>query len=247
MERLESRPELFEKYRRETKLSERLNPGELRFTDEERGAFYKALEKFKDDKPSEIEEFIFEVERYCNLMLPLIKTRRSRSVIRKDTKPMLDNFEKTLKYLKDIQIHKERRHFNPAIVTDELRNLYRFTHSPSNLTEFSQELEEAYQFLFDIRHTANEIIGPLQQLIKLFESHQTEIPGPGHPRADSKGFVKTIYALFDRHLDAPTMYSDGPFYQVVRIALKSVGLPSKDPRKSVKAAHESYQKHPHIN
>ena len=58
----------------------------------------------------------------------------------------------------------------------------------------------------------------------------------GRPPVDKTGFVKSIVNAYRRHIDEPTTYRDGPFFETVQIILRAVNMPSEDPSRTIQAA-----------
>jgi hypothetical protein len=79
----------------------------------------------------------------------------------------------------------------------------------------------------------------LKKLTKFIEN--LELPG-GRPPTDRHGFVYRIALGFNHHFKKPTTYKEGknpesqPFYEVVKICFEAVGMKTKDPTRSIKAA-----------
>lgn len=231
MKKLQAKSDDFKKHIEEAKRNERLNPGGLRFTDKERDDLYKALGKYKKEKPDEMEEFIFEVEKCCTI-ISADKKRRSRSIIKADEEPMINSFRKTLKHLKNIQ--KKRRSlkypYNITNLTDELNYIRKFTTFPKSLENFSDQLKKGYDFIDDFRNTARQATELLEHLIDLFESNLNKPP-------NVKKILATLIAKsFKTNLDKPTGYKDGPFFNTVIIAFEALGFKNEDPSNAIKAA-----------
>jgi len=75
------------------------------------------------------------------------------------------------------------------------------------------------------------------RLIKTIEEYdKKEERKSGRPAADRDNFIKNIKKVYEEHIGPATLYEEGPFFQVVRLALEFVGLPSEYPTKSIRAA-----------
>lgn len=243
MKKLQTKSDDFKKYIEQAKLNERLNQGGLRFTDEERDSLYMALGKYKREKPDEVEEFIFEVEKYCNLIFA-IKERRSRSIIEGDEEPMMNTFRKTIKHLKRIQKKEKSLKYpdNITNLTDQINDICKFTTFPNSLENFSDQLKKGYDFIDDFRNTARQAAKTLEHLIDLFENNLNKPP-------NVKKILATLIAKsFEMHLGKPTGYKGGkkpessPFINTVRIVFEALELRSEDPSDAVRAALSEIRK-----
>jgi hypothetical protein len=113
----------------------------------------------------------------------------------------------------------------------------------TKLDEIPWDDDEAFEYkklksFFKISELARlslfTLIDMIDETIKRIEKQKP--PKAGRPRADDINFVKQIADTYSDTIDNPTTYKDGPFAQVVRVALKHVGLPYKDPRRSIAKA-----------
>lgn len=113
-----------------------------------------------------------------------------------------------------------------------LKTLNRYTLDPLKGTY--------WDLIYDITQDAITLSGNLERFIEKLENfHRSEnkkIKRKGRPRADNDDFIKFICALYERYLGPATLYEDGHFFQVIRLLLSFVGLPSEYPTKSIRAA-----------
>jgi hypothetical protein len=201
---------------------------ELRFTDEENRSLGDALDKYER---KEVERFISHLEFYCQDM-NLILDSPKKSDLKTDLQGMVNNFKKTLHYLKRLERGKP---------------LLSYTDTMTELLEKREAVSKDPKYMEDgVRlrglKLAWEAVGPLENLIHEIEGRlEAEEPTIGRPKADSLGFIRAVADIFTKYLGRPTTYEDGPFVRVCRIALEALSLPAKDPSRAIRTALKNLQ------
>jgi hypothetical protein len=186
-----------------------------RFTDEEKEVLQWELKKYDSPKA---QHFISELEELCSEMIILIK-HTDRKAVKKRKDKMIGHFEKALDDLKFIESLKGMREY-----WEDMKSI--FAEDYSRVTSVMN---------FETWKTIMFAINNLEEIIALLK--KDEIPTGN--RVDPFGFATTIAEMFALHLEKPTTYRDGPFSQVVRIALNAIGIEIEDPARHVALAIEN--------
>ncbi len=187
------------------------------------------LKEFHNDiisleKLHKIDTFCKEVCRY----VLIFKRRLSRE---QSDKEMIDGISKIKTDFNATKYHLERIIIN----------------GPSFLGEMYPSIDDMdardggkEDYLPTYSRCVGDALAALEYLKKVhavLEAREKAIkPSPGRPRTDRHGFVKALTNTYRRWIGRPTTYDDGPFVEVVRIALSAAGLPANDPSRAVRAA-----------
>lgn len=84
---------------------------------------------------------------------------------------------------------------------------------------------------------ANQARNKLLEVKELLEQQKKKFPiKRGRAGADEQGFVTAICFAYDEYIGEPTGYEEGPFFNIVTIALDIMGRPSMDPSRSIEKA-----------
>lgn len=76
----------------------------------------------------------------------------------------------------------------------------------------------------------------VEKLEKFHRHEEKDKRKQGRPEADKDRFIRSIKWVYEEYIGPATLYEDGSFFQVVRLLLSFVGLPSEYPTKSIRAA-----------
>lgn len=179
--------------------------------------------------------FLIELARACELKAT-VKTMMEIADHRSKMRRIHKHLEDTIRYLQEIAESGGRyRDDNfPQKPVFELIPISHFkeTWFLAGLKELSLESSALT--------SAKEALPHMEDLVKILNEVEDILEerkaSPYRPKADADGFVQEIAEIFIEHLDRPTTYYDGPFAQVVRLALKTAGLRAKDPSRSIRKA-----------
>ncbi|MDO8956991.1 MAG: hypothetical protein Q7W38_09140 [Deltaproteobacteria bacterium] len=176
-----------------------------------------------DFKRREIKEFISHLEFLCDGAMR-IKEDPKDVDIRMTKSDVLKTCKKTLGYLKKIERGK--------ISMWALKK----THPGDG--RIPQDVKERGDQMVKELDGSWAAVGPLQKFINILEEGQKFDEKPsGHPPADSNDLIKNIAKIYLKHFGKkPTTYKDGPFVEIVSIALEAVELPFEDPSRGIAKA-----------
>jgi hypothetical protein len=191
-----------------------------RFTKEEKNALQAALKKFDS---VEVEKFLNVLEFLCDAMM-FMKTMPKRADLRYEKDRILRRFKNAIEELKRIADRRVLLDY-----WDDIKYIAIEEYAEVATTRENERWRMAMDALVN-----------LQKLKKILESLK---PPGGRPSADEYGFVYRIALGFNHHLGKPSTYKlkgedpeKQPFYEVVKICYKAVGIKTKDPTRSVNAA-----------
>lgn len=191
--------------------------------------FKSLLTRFQDDKGireklRQIDIFSRSVGRHIDIMKRRLKRVQSNKSIADDISKIRTDFDAALYHLQKIV------NDGPSF----LGEMY-----PSML-DIEIGSEENKEWINDLSQYSGEAITATRSLKKLNELlalREQSLPiSRGRPKVDQHGFVKVLAYIYRRYIGRPSSYENGPFAEVVRIALAAVGLPADDPSRAIRAA-----------
>lgn len=195
------------------------------FTDEDRERIKDALAvilpatgKIKYIAADEnIEQFINQIEPICSAREYWFMGKPKQKEIRKNREDILTNCKAALGYL--------RRVHGCTLETSHYENLDPFmTEGEDPVSQFRLEAWEACE----------SAMMYLDKFIRILEEyHLKEQKKRGRKTADNDHFIRKIMESYIQCIGKPTDYSDGPFYNLVRVFL-GIKYPEKGIREALK-------------
>lgn len=186
------------------------------FTSDEKNELRHALKGVAP--PEAIEAFIAGAEELCQTKKDCLvaqptpaETRAAREKLLRDCRKAI----KTLGRFKDYEL-----------------DIYRIEDIDASTWD-SHVGDEIFMEARKIYFTLENLIEKLEKFHRHKEKKKRK---QGRPEADKDRFIRSIKWVYEEYIAPATLYEDGPFFQVVRLALEFVGLPSKYPTKSIRAA-----------
>lgn len=187
------------------------------------------LKEFHNDRISL--EKLHKIDIFCKEVCRYIWILKRRLLRNQSDKKIIDDISKMKTDFNATKFHLER------IITN----------GPSFLGELYPSIDEIDARdggKEDYLHTYSKCVGDacaaleyLKKVQAVLETREKAVkPSPGRPGADRHGFVRALANTYRRWIGRPTTYDDGPFVEVVRIALSAAGLPADDPSRAVRAA-----------
>ncbi|MBU0734971.1 MAG: hypothetical protein KKG10_12565 [Proteobacteria bacterium] len=178
-------------------------------------------EALKDYDTKAVIAFLLDVEEICTRQIhlkPIKGVSLTKADISAEKKKMIGHFQKARKDIENL-------------LDNKIKLAYLETVNDTLLEDMSDvEIFERYrERLLTAYYSLEEISAFLSISIE-------EKKGAGRTPADSTDFIKTIIGAYEKHIDRPTTYRDGPFFQCLQVILKSVNLPHKDPSRAIQAA-----------
>jgi len=207
-------------------FEEENNRFEWRFTQGEMKELKWVLRKAAS--PEAIETFITKVEWLCHVkkVLPLLQPSHAKASAGRQE--MLRSCMKTRKVLK---------RYLECIYDPFGPNTIRIHHVGS----VDPDKWESLHFKNNIYGHAQNLYLYLERFLEYLEEFQQDEEKKrrkkkGRPEADQDSFIKVMRKHYEDHIGPATLYEDGPFFQVVRLLLECVGIPSEYPTRAIRAA-----------
>ncbi|MFU2209530.1 hypothetical protein [Solidesulfovibrio sp. C21] len=181
-------------------------------------------DKVVQEKLRNIDTFAHSVCRHIELMKRRLERAQPNKKALDDISKMRSEFSSVLFHLKRIMDGEV------DIAGEEYNSLLDIESGVSENTEWSKFYSECLREATCARHS-------LERLNTFLEAREKSLPlSKGRPKTDQHGFVKVLAFLYRRYIGRPSSYENGPFAEVVRIALAAVGLPADDPSRAIRAA-----------
>lgn len=195
----------------------------IRFSSDEKNELRHALKGVAP--PEAIEAFIAGAEDLCGRKSIILMAQPTPAETRAGREKLLGDCRKAQKTLgRFAAIMAETR--------DEVIHISRSEDIVDWGPGFYVE-HEIFMEAMDIYYTLEKFIEKLEK----FQRHEEKkTRKQGRPEGDQDRFIRSIKWVYEEYIAPATLYEDGPFFQVVRLALKFVGLPYEYPTKSIRAA-----------
>jgi hypothetical protein len=210
------------------------------FSDEQWNDLKRILKKYETGNgkkfSSNVNQFILELECICSLSKKMmtwdnyLKNRRNLEALRK-------HLQKALKILNPSAIDDHGKlkaaESGPFTLSAYPQTYY----DETKITTLAEILPKEQSFW----KRANNAILAIMNLLALLNDSKRFMDAKkkkrGQQPADQDKLVSSIGEAFQRHLgERPTSYQEGPFVEVVRIALKAIGRDSEYPDRQIRAA-----------